>query len=56
VRADFAAEYQAMKGILEMIRGNLEPARNIVDLIWTIHGKGSTLVCEQCWAGSQQCL
>ncbi len=36
--ADFAAEYQAMKGILELIQGSPEPTRNTVDLTWTSHG------------------
>jgi hypothetical protein len=32
----------------ELVRGNLNRTRNIVDLIWTIYGKGSMLVCERC--------
>jgi hypothetical protein len=35
-------------GTPELVRGNLERTRNIADLIWTIYGKGSMLVCEQC--------
>jgi NTP pyrophosphatase (non-canonical NTP hydrolase) len=46
--AQFAAEYKTVEGMPELVRGNLERTRNIVDLIWTIYGKGSILVCEQC--------
>ncbi len=46
--AQFAAEYKTVEGMPELVRGNLERTRNIVDLIWTIYGKGSMLVCEQC--------
>lgn len=46
--AEFAAEYKTVEGMPELVRGNLERTRNIVDLIWTIYGKGSQLVCEQC--------
>jgi NTP pyrophosphatase (non-canonical NTP hydrolase) len=46
--AAFAAEYKTVEGMPELIRGNLERTRNIVDLIWTIYGKGSMLVCEKC--------
>lgn len=46
--AEFAAEYKTVAGTPELVRGNLERTRNIVDLIWTIYGKGSMLVCEQC--------
>ena len=46
--AAFAAEYKTVEGMPELVRGNLERTRNIVDLIWTIYGKGSMLVCEQC--------
>jgi NTP pyrophosphatase (non-canonical NTP hydrolase) len=46
--AQFAAEYKTVEGMPELVRGNLERTRNIVALIWTIYGKGSMLVCEQC--------
>jgi NTP pyrophosphatase (non-canonical NTP hydrolase) len=46
--AEFAAEYKTVEGMPELVRGNLARTRNIVDLIWTIHGKGSMLVCERC--------
>jgi hypothetical protein len=46
--AQFAAEYQTVKGMPELVRGNLARTSNIVDLIWTIYGKGSMLVCERC--------
>lgn len=46
--AQFAAEYKTVEGMPELVRGNLERTSNIVDLIWTIYGKGSMLVCEQC--------
>ncbi len=46
--AEFAAEYKTVEGTPELVRGNLDRTRNIVDLIWTIYGKGSILVCEQC--------
>lgn len=46
--AEFASEYKTVEGMPELVRGNLERTRNIVDLIWTIYGKGSMLVCEQC--------
>jgi NTP pyrophosphatase (non-canonical NTP hydrolase) len=46
--AEFAAEYKTVEGTPELVRGNLDRTRNIVDLIWTIYGKGSVLVCEQC--------
>ena len=46
--AEFAAEYKTVEGIPELVRGNMERIHNIVDLIWTIYGKGSMLVCEEC--------
>ena len=46
--AEFAAEYKTVEGMPELVRGNLDRTRNIVDLIWTIYGKGSMLVCEVC--------
>jgi len=46
--AEFAAEYKTVEGTPELVRGNLDRTRNIVDLIWTIYGKGAVLVCEQC--------
>jgi NTP pyrophosphatase (non-canonical NTP hydrolase) len=46
--AEFASEYKTVEGTPELVRGNLDRTRNIVDLIWTIYGKGSVLVCEQC--------
>jgi NTP pyrophosphatase (non-canonical NTP hydrolase) len=46
--AEFAAEYKTVEGIPELVRGNMERIRNIVDLIWTMYGKGSMLVCEEC--------
>lgn len=46
--AQFAAEYKTVESMPELVRGNLERTSNIVDLIWTIYGKGSMLVCEQC--------
>jgi NTP pyrophosphatase (non-canonical NTP hydrolase) len=46
--AEFAAEYKTVEGMPELVRGNMERIRNIVDLIWTMYGKGSMLVCEEC--------
>ncbi len=46
--AEFAAEYKTVAGTPELVRGNLDRTRNVVDLIWAIYGKGSILVCEQC--------
>jgi NTP pyrophosphatase (non-canonical NTP hydrolase) len=46
--AKFAAEYKTVEGMPELVQGNLNRTRNIVDLIWTIYGKGPMLVCEQC--------
>jgi NTP pyrophosphatase (non-canonical NTP hydrolase) len=46
--AEFAADYKTVEGMPELIRGNMGRTRNIVDLIWTIYGKGSMLVCEEC--------
>ncbi len=46
--AEFAAEYKMVEGMAELVRGNLNRTRNIVDLVWTIYGQGSMLVCEQC--------
>jgi NTP pyrophosphatase (non-canonical NTP hydrolase) len=46
--AEFAAEYKTVEGIPELVRGNMERVRTIVDLIWTMYGKGSMLVCEEC--------
>ncbi len=46
--AEFAAEYKTVDGTPELVRGNLDRTRNIVDLLWTIYGKGSILVCEHC--------
>jgi hypothetical protein len=46
--AEFAAEFKTVEGMPELVRGNMERIRNIVDLIWTMYGKGSMLVCEEC--------
>jgi NTP pyrophosphatase (non-canonical NTP hydrolase) len=46
--AQFAEEFKTVEGMPELVRGNLNRTQNVVDLIWTIYGKGSMLVCEHC--------